>query len=217
MFRSIKAILDRRKKSAEWNDKWRELNKHNFTTLSQSLPSDIDVSDVVKVGNGTYGHIELRWFCHKNEKLTIGNYCSIAEGVKFLTGGNHHLDTPSSYPFGHYFDVGESYYAPTKGSIEIGDDVWIGIDAVILSGVTIGQGAVIGAGSVVAKDVPPYAIFVGNKIAKYRFDDETIEKMLKFDYSKLTQKEIVENYNLLKNKLDEYFFESEFYKNHLRD
>lgn len=206
-----------RKKRQQWSSNWRDKNKHNFTTLAPMVfPEDYNINEVISVGKGTYGNIDVRWFWGKDEHLSIGNYCSIAEGVLFLTGGNHHLDRLSSYPFSHYYNTGEKSTAPTKGPIVVQDDVWIGQNALVLSGVTIGQGAVIGAGSVVAKDVPPYAIYVGNKVVKYRFDEETINKLLKFDYAKLDSQDIVRNNNWLNVKLDKHFFESDFYKSHLK-
>ena len=211
IYSTIKSAINRRKEQRNAQIEWRNKNAHNFTTVSGKVP------DVINVGNGTYGNIDIRWFWDKKEHLSIGHYCSIAEGVLFLTGGNHLLDTLSSFPFAHYYDTGESYYAPTKGPIVVGDDVWIGINSTILSGVTIGQGAVIGANSVVAKDVPPYAIYVGNKVVKYRFSEEIIDKLIKFDYSKLTPKDIIDNHNLLKKKIDMDFFETDFYKGHLKN
>ena len=206
-----------RKRLQEWNSNWRNNNAHNFTTLApMAFPEDHNIHDVITVGKGTYGNIEMRWFWGKDEHLSIGNYCSIAEGVIFLTGGNHYLDRVSTFPFAHYYPMDEKYRAPSKGPIVIHDDVWIGLNAVILSGVTIGQGAVIGAGSVVAKDVPPYAIYVGNKVVKYRFDEATINNLVKFDYSKLDRQDIIENKNWLNTKFDKQFFESDFYKSHLK-
>ena len=128
------------------------------------------------------------------------------------------MKTLSSYPFDNYY-TNYSHVAPTKGPIIVGDDVWIGLNSIILSGVTIGQGAVIGARSVVAKDVPPYAVYAGNKVVKYRFNDDIIQKLLKFDYSKLTEltdEDIKRNRELLNKEIDESFFETEFYKNHLK-
>lgn len=206
-----------REKSKQWNDNWRRSNAHNHTTLSLiNIPDSMNIHDIITVGKGTYGNIDIRWFWNKDEKISIGNYCSIAEGVLFLTGGNHYLDRVSSFPFAHYYPMDEKYVAPTKGAIVIQDDVWIGQNALVLSGVTIGQGAVIGAGSVVAKDVPPYAIYVGNKVIKYRFDEETIEKLLRFDYSKLEKQDIIDNKDWLNTKLDKGFFESKFYLTHLK-
>lgn len=85
--------------------------------------------------------------------------------------------------------------ARSKGSIVIKDDVWVGANSLILSGVTIGQGAVVAAGSVVTKDVPPYAIVGGNpaKIIRYRFEEKIIKKLLKIDYSKINPDKIIPN------------------------
>lgn len=86
-----------------------------------------------------------------------------------------------------------------------------------MSGVTIGQGAVIAAGSIVTKDVPPYAVYAGSRVVKYRFPEEWIQKLILFDYSKLTEKEIRENRQLLYTKIDALFFETEFYKSHIKE
>lgn len=205
------------KKRKQWSSNWRNNNSHNFTTLApMAFPETHNILDVVSVGRGTYGNIDVRWFWGKDERLSIGNYCSIAEGVLFLTGGNHHLDRLSSYPFSHYYHIGE-HTAPTKGPIVVKDDVWIGQNALVLSGVTIGQGAVIGAGSVVAKDVPPYAIYVGNKVVKYRFDEATITKLLAFDFSSLQEDEIIKYQKLFNSELDENFFASELYNSHIKE
>lgn len=200
-----------------WEQNWRKKNKSNYTTCSLvNIPNHIDINTIVSVGKGTYGNIDLRWFWNKEEHLEIGCYCSIAEGVMFLIGGNHSLNTLSSFPFNHYYDTGYSSVAPTKGPIVVRDDVWIGQNALILSGVTIGQGAVIGAGSVVAKDVPPYAIFVGNRVVKYRFPAEYITKLVQFDYSLLDEADIKENGSILNYPIDDSFFESKFYLSHIR-
>lgn len=134
--------------------------------------------------------------------ILIGNYCSIAHRIKFFSGLNHPSNGITTYPF----DVletddrltiyrGSQYTAANHYQIVIGSDVWIGADATIMAGVHIGDGAVIGAGAVVAKDVPPYAIVVGNpgKVVKYRFDEETINKLLKmrwwlWDKSKIDER-----------------------------
>ena len=217
IFKAIKNKLDENNKRNIWNNKWRELNKHNYTYLSNSFPDNVNIEDIISVGNGTYGYLDVRWFWNNQEQLRIGHYCSIAEGVLFLTGGNHTMDTLSSYPFNHYYDTGISHIAPSKGAIVVEDDVWIGLNSIILSGVTIGQGAVIGAGSVVAKDVPPYAVYVGNKVVKYRFSEEIIEKLLMFDFSKLTSNEIKKHGEILGEKIDYNFFESDFYKSHIKE
>ena len=125
------------------------------------------------------------------DKLRIGSFCSIACGAKFLfTGANHTLGSLSTYPFPIFFeewglDVKNIRQAwDNKGDIVIGNDVWIGYEAVILSGVTIGDGAVIGARAVVTKDVPPYTIVGGvpAKPIRRRFDDETAEKLRRISW-----------------------------------
>ena len=120
------------------------------------------------------------------DKLIIGKFCSIACGAKFLfTSGNHALQSLSTYTFPIFFeewgldpkDICRAW--DNKGDIVIGSDVWIGYEAVILSGVTIGDGAIIGARAVVTKDVPPYTIVGGvpARPIRRRFDDAAIETL----------------------------------------
>ncbi len=120
------------------------------------------------------------------DRLKIGRFCSIACGAKFLfTSGNHTLHSLSTYPFPIFFeewrlDAGHITEAwDNKGDIVIGNDVWIGYEAVILSGVTIGNGAIIGTRAVVTKDVPPYTIVGGvpAKPIRRRFDDDTVSAL----------------------------------------
>lgn len=160
---------------------WRKRNPHNFTNAES-----IFVIENVTVGKGTYGPINVQHF-YRPAKLTIGNYCSIANKVEFLLGGNHSTKCISTYPFGprvynNYHSGGEKNI-PRKVDIIVEDDVWIGYGALILSGVTIGQGSIIGARSIVTKDVPPYVIYAGNRVIRKRFPDEIIEKLLTIDFS----------------------------------
>ena len=120
------------------------------------------------------------------DKFKIGKFCSIACGAKFLfTSGNHSMKSLSTYTFPIFFDEWELDAKDirdawdNKGDTVIGNDVWIGYEAVIMSGVTIGDGAVIGARAVVTKDVPPYTIVGGvpAKPIRRRFDDAAIEKL----------------------------------------
>ncbi len=122
------------------------------------------------------------------DKLKIGKFCSIACGSKFLfTSANHALGSLSTYTFPIFFDEWDLDAKnirsawDNKGDIVIGNDVWIGYEAVILSGVTIGDGAIIGTRAVVTKDVPPYTIVGGvpAKPIRRRFDDETVEELLR--------------------------------------
>lgn len=134
------------------------------------------------IGEFTYGVPLIRVY-DIGVKLTIGKYCSIANDVKILLGGAHYTQWASTYPFylNHrdIFTKLNNVNSPTSKDTVIGNDVWIGNGAVILSGKTIGDGAVIGAGTIVSKDIPPYAIAVGNpvRIIRYRFDSETIKNL----------------------------------------
>jgi len=121
------------------------------------------------------------------EPVSIGDYCSIAGGVEILPGGNHNSHWISTYPFRIMFGLDgalEDGLPSSRGPVRIGNDVWIGRDALILSGVSIGDGAVIGAHAVVAKDVRPYAILVGNPAveAGRRFDDTTVDRLLEIKW-----------------------------------
>lgn len=122
-----------------------------------------------------------------HERLIIGKFCSIACGAKFLfNSANHTLGSLSTYIFPVLFeewglpveDIPKAW--DNKGDIVIGNDVWIGYEAIVMAGVTIGDGAIIGTRAVVTKDVPPYTIVGGipAKPIRKRFDDETIKRLL---------------------------------------
>jgi acetyltransferase-like isoleucine patch superfamily enzyme len=186
--------------------KWRKLNKHNFTTAANIFPID-----KVSVGKMTYGPLNIYSWNNEDEGLIIGNFVSIASGVKFLLGGNHRIDTLSTYPFKVKI-LGEKTEATTKGKIIVEDDVWIGMDAMILSGVTIGKGAVVAARSVVTKDVPPYAIVAGNpaRIIRYRFDKSLIQKLENIDMKEFDMKFVKENIDYLYKTFDENVYNELF-------
>lgn len=140
---------------------------------------------------GPYSYSGAIKLIHFGEPATysIGKFCSIGENLTIYLGGNHRVDWVSVFPFMSFVQwFPEASAIPghpaTKGNVVIGNDVWIGADVTIMSGVTIGDGAVIGAHAVVAKDVPPYAIFVGNpaRLARYRFDEDTVKKLLEIKW-----------------------------------
>ena len=115
------------------------------------------------------------------DKLIIGKFCQIAAGVNFvMNGANHQMNAVSTYPFyifeGWDEQIPDKSDMPLKGDTVVGNDVWIGQNAVILPGVHIGDGAIIGLNSVVGSDVPPYTVVAGNpaKPIRKRFDDELI-------------------------------------------
>lgn len=142
------------------------------------------------------------------DKLKIGKFCSIACGTKFLfTSANHALGSLSTYTFPIFFE--EWGLDPknirsawdNKGDIVIGNDVWIGYEAVILSGVTIGDGAIIGTRAVVTKDVPPYTIVGGvpAKPIRKRFDDNTVEELLKLRWWDWDKEKISRNLSAIQS------------------
>lgn len=159
--------------------KWRKKNKNNFT-----IPKHFCDIDKIDIGDYTYGAIDAESFGVSDSHLYIGSYCSIAQNVRFILDGEHFYHSLTTYPFKVRL-MGDKVEAKCKGPIVIGDDVWIGERAIILSGVSIGQGAIIGAGSVVTKDVPPYAIYAGQGIVKYRFKTELIDILRSVDLPKL--------------------------------
>ncbi len=137
-----------------------------------------------------------------HERLVIGKFCSIACGAKFLfNSANHALGSLSTYPFPIFF---EEWGLPVedipaawdnKGDIVVGNDVWIGYEAVILAGVTIGDGAIIGARAVVTKDVPPYTIVGGvpARPIRKRFDEATIARLLELRWWDWPEERIARN------------------------
>ena len=143
-----------------------------------------------------------------DDKLMIGKFCSIACGAKFLfNSANHTMNSLSTYPFPLFFeewgldrkDVASSW--DHKGDIVIGNDVWIGYEAVVMAGVTIGGGAIIGTRAVVTKDVPPYMIVGGipARPIKKRFSEETIEKLLDLQWWDWPREKLAENIEAIKN------------------
>ena len=136
------------------------------------------------IGEYTYGQPTVRYGRDEGGgQLIIGKFCSIADGVVILLGGNHRTDWVSTYPFGLISEEAKQIpgHPATKGDVIIGNDVWLGQQSLILSGVTIGDGAVVAARAVVTKNVPPYAIVAGNpaRIIRHRFSDETIDRLLR--------------------------------------
>lgn len=137
-----------------------------------------------------------------NDKLIIGKFCSIACGAKFIfTSANHTLKSLSTYPFPIFFDEWNldakniTSAWDNKGDIVIGNDVWIGYEAVIMPGVKIGDGAIIGTRAVVTKDVEPYTIVGGvpARVIRKRFDDKTIVKLMKIKWWNWDKEKIAKN------------------------
>ncbi len=148
-----------------------------------------------------------------HNRLLMGKFCSIACGAKFIfTSANHSLKSLSTYPFPIFFEEWELDVKnitdawDNKGDIIIGNDVWIGYEAVILSGVTIGDGAIIGTRAVVTKDIPPYTIVGGvpAKLIRKRFDDALIARLLELKWWDWPEERIKANLETIQSgRIDE--------------
>lgn len=130
----------------------------------------------LSLGNHSYPNQPTVYYWGAPCALHVGNYCSIAHGSTFILGGEHPKKSLSTNTLLHQISPTNRW----KGDIVIENDVWIGANATILSGVTIHTGAIVGAGAVVTKDIPPYAIVVGSpqQILRYRFEPDTIARLL---------------------------------------
>ncbi|GGC69265.1 CatB-related O-acetyltransferase [Chelatococcus reniformis] len=160
-----------------WLDRLR--NPHNETRIHLAR---LTKRYGFQIGAYSYGRPKVR-FPESGANLSIGRYCSIADKVEILLGGNHRTDWISTFPFPAFPAVwpgsaGEHH--ASGGDVAIGSDVWLGSGAMIMSGVTVGHGAVVAARAVVTKDVPPYAIVGGNpaKLIRLRFDEAAVAALL---------------------------------------
>ena len=182
-------VIKRKYLNIKKRKNWKKLNNNNGTICINDFKFEN-----VTIGQYTYGPLTVLDFGKKHH-LTIGSFCSIASGVVFNLSGDHAIDRLSTFPFKAKALEGPMNEATSKGDIYVGDDVWIGQNAIILSGINIGQGSVVAAGAVVTTDVPPYAVVGGvpAKVIKYRFSDPIIEYLLSFDYSSL-DKNLIEKH-----------------------
>jgi acetyltransferase-like isoleucine patch superfamily enzyme len=159
-------------------------------------------------GRYTYGvaNVSIREW-GEGASLSFGSFCSISTNITIFLGGNHRSDWISTFPFGHIFqnELGgfevEGHPA-TKGDVIIGNDVWIGANSSILSGVTIGDGAIIASNSNVVRDVAPYTIVGGNpaKIIKERFSKNIVDLLLKIKWWDMDLNEIKKMHKILCSK-----------------
>ena len=149
------------------------------------------------------------------DSLIIGKFVQIAHGVRFITSSaNHKMSGFSTYPFNTFMmtpqttseDITAMFEdAQNRGDTVVGNDVWIGMNAVIMPGVKIGDGAIIGANSVVTKNVEPYTVVGGNPatIIKKRFDEQTIDTLLNIKWWDWSIEKIEKNIDVITgNDLD---------------
>ncbi len=182
-----------------------EIGEYTYYSDNKSSPEEF------------YNNIEYHYE-FLGDKLIIGKFCAIAEGVKFImNGANHRMDGITTYPF-NIFGGGWEKVIPTveqlpfKGDTVIGNDVWIGQNVTIMPGVKIGDGAIIAANSTVVKNVEPYSIYGGNpaNFIKKRFSNEKIKFLLKIQWWNWDQEKIFNNLekltseNGLKQLMEQY-------------
>ena len=186
------------------------LNAQKRLAASETRFNYLLEQGIIEIGEFTYGSPNVYAWDLKT-KLVIGKYCSIAQGVNFLLGGQHRTDWVSTFPFNEFakdWPTAQKVlgHPATKGDIRVGHDVWIGQNATILSGVNIGHGAVIGAGAIVSKDVEPYAIVAGNpaRFLKYRFDTQTRSDLLKLEWWNWDVLKVSQNIEFLMSKPDAF-------------
>jgi acetyltransferase-like isoleucine patch superfamily enzyme len=147
-----------------------------------AIPELVSDDPRVAVGRFSYGAPRLRVWSD-SDRISIGAFCSIADDVVIFGGGEHNTGWVTTYPLRIALGdplAGADGHPATKGPTRIGNDVWLGHGAIVLSGVTIGDGAVVGAGAVVAADVAPYAIVVGNpaRMVRMRFEPGEVARLL---------------------------------------
>lgn len=169
----------------------------NITVGEYTMYNDFVNDPVLFEKNNVLYHYPIN-----RDKLIIGKFCSIACGAKFLfNSANHTFRSLSTYPFPLFFEeweldkknVTDSW--DNKGDIVIGSDVWIGYEAVVMAGVTIGDGAIIGTRAVVTKDVLPYTIVGGipAKPIRKRFSEETVQALLELRWWDWPKEKIMQN------------------------
>lgn len=173
-------IIKQKIRKTKAQKEWRRRNKNNYTKMDNYFSIDN-----VFVGRYTYGKLNVHVYTNDQSRLYIGDYCSIANGVIFILHDDHPVSYFSTFPFRNKVLGNRKIESISKGDIVVGDDVWIGTNAIILSGVSIGQGAIIAAGAVVTGNIPAYAIVGGvpAKVIKYRFSEEIIKELLNIDFA----------------------------------
>ncbi len=209
MLKQLEKIIQRFVNKYKWRKfhaLFRTQNNHNSIIPKRMFPLNM-----VSAGSYSYGELDLIAYDHANtkDKLKIGNFVSISSDVKFFLHEHHQLATFTTFPLKSiFFEMSCPKDMNSKGSIIIEDEVWIGNQALIHSGVKIGKGAVVASGAVVTTDVPPYAIVGGvpAKVIKYRFSNDIIIRLMNMSLNDLSPGEIKSNIDIFYSDIGEIDF-----------
>jgi acetyltransferase-like isoleucine patch superfamily enzyme len=190
--RGIRLLLDQLRKALPYlfSERREALQRHRLGRMAYD-------SNLLTMGRASYGEPRISISAGEEERVRAGSFVSIGLDVLFLDGGNHRADWVTTYPLRACLDLPGAYedgHPRSKGDVVVGNDVWIGTGARVLSGVTIGHGAIVGGYSVVAKDVRPYAIVVGNpaREIRRRFSDQQVDALLEIAWWNWPMEQIVE-------------------------
>ncbi len=177
---------------------WRARRFIRSTLTHLDLPLSIDpaLPPGVSVGRHSFGYgVDTFQIYMEGARIEVGAFCSIHRESRVLAGSEHVTTRASTFPFNaQLFDpaAGNRGEAIDRGPTVIGNDVWIGIGAIILSGVTLGDGAVIGAGALVSKSVAPYAVVAGNpaQVIRYRYPRDVQDRLLALRWWEWSEEEL---------------------------
>ncbi len=176
------------------------VKNENGEKESTTLREYIQRNNNVKVGLYSYGSCFAEDF-NVGGKVEIGRYCSFASNIHYY-GANHPVEYASCSPYFYNKSFGYQVRDVKREELQIGNDVWIGANVIITKNCcNIGNGAIIGAGSIVTKDIPEYAIVVGNpaRVIRYRFDEETIALLEKSKWWEVSPDRLMEFYDVIDN------------------
>ncbi len=184
-----------------------------YKELTDGLPLRDNSRRHITIGRRTYGLKNYSVPLYSNNgSLEIGSFCSFAKGVRILLGSAHQTGRPSTFPLKtRFLENNENVDAVSRGPIVIGNDVWVGINAIILDNLRIGDGAIVAAGAVVTGDVPPYAVVAGvpAKVVKYRFTEKQIERLQKIKWWDWPDEIIAQNIGLFYSDIDSFLAQAE--------
>jgi len=174
-----------------------------ITNTSQGIES----KGTIAMGDFSYVYPAKILSWRTDDKLVIGKFCMFGHDVIILSGGEHDLSKVTCYPIRRVFHkMSGNVDSSSKGQITIGNDVWVGAGAIILSGVNIGDGAIVAAGAVVTKDVPAYSIVGGNpaKVIRFRFSEDQIEKLLSIGWWNWSEEKIKKNIDAFSGTIEDF-------------